>query len=379
MKIVHVTSCHSPFDTRIFFKQAVSLSKEGHEVDLIVTSNDYRSQFVDNVHINVQNKITNRIAGLFINGYRVFKKAYYTRADVFHFHDPELIPWFLLLKLFGKKVVMDVHENYPAHILGRKWIGKPLRYICSYIVLILEHIAVKVFDGVVTADDALQKRFQKIAWNTPIITANNYPIITPGLSSQKITKAKYEANILLFLGGITQARCAREFISALGKMDTIEYKVILGGNENNQEMLASLKTFKGWDHVYYVGRVPVNRIESLLLNASISINLYSNLPNHKGNRSNRLFEAMAAGLPVIVSKHTEAQSFVEKHQCGIAVDPSNPIEISKAVMTLLTDHELAMWLGINGKNLVLKKYNWTSESYKIINMYHGCQVKVGRP
>ena len=98
MKIVHVTSVHTPLDRRIFWKQAISCKNANHEVHLIVASNQQKSGLIDGVHIHVLKKIENRSTRVFINGFRVFVKTLSIKANVFHFHDPELIPWFLLLK-----------------------------------------------------------------------------------------------------------------------------------------------------------------------------------------------------------------------------------------------------------------------------------------
>ena len=99
MKVVHITSVHPPFDRRIFHKQAVSLSKANHKVHLVVASNQHQSGLVNDVHIHIVKKTENRITRIFINGFRVFAKALSIRAKVYHFHDPELIPWFLILKV----------------------------------------------------------------------------------------------------------------------------------------------------------------------------------------------------------------------------------------------------------------------------------------
>ena len=368
MKIVHITSVHPLFDRRIFYKQAVSLRKANHKVHMIVASNQHQSGVVDGVHIHVVRKTKNRITRVFINGFRVFAKALSINANVFHFHDPELILWFLILKVFGKKVVMDVHENYPAQFQGKKWILPPFRQILSYIILSLEKIAAKSFDGIIAVDAALAERFCNYSSN-PVITANNFPRINQAISSYNITLEKYKANRILFIGGLNNARCAKEFIMALENVNNIEYEVLIGGNENNQDMLSLLSDRKGWKHAKFIGSVPIEEIDALMLSSSISINLYSNIPNHKGNRSNRLFEAMAAGLPVIVSNFGEVKDFVCELQCGFAVDPANPIEISKAITTLLLNPEYAMELGLNGRKAILKKYRWASEFNKIENLY----------
>jgi len=369
MKIVHITSAHPPFDRRIFYKQVASLKKLNYEVHLIAASNQHQSGLVDGVHFHIVKKTENRLTRIIANGFRVFAQALYIKANVFHFHDPELIPWFFILKALGRKVVMDVHENYPAQFKGKKWIFQPFRQILSFSILNLEQIASKVFDGIVVVDNPLAERFRKYSNSNPIVVANNYPILNKTITSYNLTLEKYTASRILFIGGINIARCAEEFIRALENINTIEYEALIGGNENNQEMLSSLSSQKGWKYAKFIGSVPMDEIDLLMLSSSISINLYSNIPNHRGNRSNRLFEAMAAGLPVIVSNFGEVRDFVDELQCGLAVDPINPVEISEAIKTLLLNPEYAMELGLNGRKAVFKNYRWSSEFNKIDNLY----------
>jgi glycosyltransferase involved in cell wall biosynthesis len=370
MKIVHVTSVHTPLDRRIFWKQAISCKNANHEVHLIVASNQQKSGLIDGVHIHVLKKIENRSTRVFINGFRVFVKTLSIKANVFHFHDPELIPWFLLLKFSGRHVVMDVHEDYPAQIKGKKWLQPFFRQILSYFIFLLENIATKIFDGIVVADSLLADSFKVKSTKTPIIVANNYPLINQNISKINITLEKYTSNRILFLGGINRARCSEEFVMALGDINNNEYEVLMGGNENNNELLSRIRILKGWSQVKFLGTIPPGEVDSIMIKSSISINIFSNLPNQTGIRSNRLFEAMAAGLPVIVSDFPNIKEFIEKYQCGIAVDPNNHREISKAINALLQDPEYAMELGLNGRKAVLKKFRWEMEFKKISNLYN---------
>ena len=369
MKIVHVTSVHPPFDRRIFFKQAVSLSKSGYEVHLIAASNKHQSGLFKDVNIHIVKKNENRISRVFINGYRVLSKSYSIDGAVFHFHDPELIPWFLILKLLGRKVVMDVHENYPAQILGKKWMYITLRKALSHTVQLLEYIAAKLFDGIVTVDSSLTSRFRKYSTTIPIATAHNFPVIDKNILADRISIDKYKANVILSLGGANQARCAEEFIKSLEYIKNNNYRVFFGGNDNNNEMLDLLSTLKPWNNVDFIGSVPIEEISSLLIKSSLSINLLANLPNHQGNRSNRLFEAMAAGLPVIVSDFGDVADFVNELQCGISVDHTSSVKISEGIIKLLSNPEYAMKLGLNGRDAVLQQFTWDREFNKIVGLY----------
>lgn len=369
MKIVHLTSVHHPFDRRIFYKQAVSLADAGFEVHLIAPSAEALPVIVDGVYIHAVIKARSKLGRVFGTGFLVTRKAFKILADIYHFHDPELIPWCILLKLVGRRVVMDVHEDYPAQVYGMDWIPRPFRKPVSFIVRGLERLGAAAFNGIVTTDDILGKRFEPLKRKGRVVSAQNYPIINPEVRAQRSHISKYAARRILFLGGLVRARCAQEFIAALEMLDGLKFEAYVGGNHNEEDILSVFKRSEAWNKIKYLGRVPASQVDPLMMDSSISINLFSNHPNNYSIRSNRLFEALAAGLPVIVSDFPATKSFVEKHACGIAVDPEDPRAISAAIRRLLSDPGLCIQLGLNGREAVFKDYVWEIQAKKIRDLY----------
>ena len=78
---------------------------------------------------------------------------------------------------------------------------------------------------------------------------------------------------------------------------------------------------------------------------------------------------MATGLPVIGSNFPMWRDLLEKNNCGICVDPTNPKELSEAINYLKAHPEEAKTMGENGKRLVRETYNWKAEEIKLFDFY----------
>lgn len=84
----------------------------------------------------------------------------------------------------------------------------------------------------------------------------------------------------------------------------------------------------------------------------------------------KLFEYMAAGCAVIASDFPLWRGIVEEAQCGICVDPTDEKAIAEAITQLTNDREQTIKMGQNGRKAVLEKYNWESESDKLVTLYN---------
>ena len=97
--------------------------------------------------------------------------------------------------------------------------------------------------------------------------------------------------------------------------------------------------------------------------------MLQNHPNYIHALPIKLFEYMAAGIPVVISDFPLWKQIVEDAHCGITVNPYQEEEVVKAVNCLLLDRELAKKLGDQGKRAVREKYHWEKEAENLIEAY----------
>ncbi len=359
-KVCHLTSVHHRYDTRIFIKECKTLSKVGFDVNLIV-ADAKGDETVDNIKIYDIGKPKNRIERILKTTKKVFKKALEVNAEIYHFHDPELIPIGMKLKKFGKKVIYDVHEDLPRQILNKHYLNKIIRLIISHIIEIYENYSITKFDYIITATPYIKRRFVKINPNT--IDINNYPILDE-LYSTKLEMKK--DNNICYIGGITRVRGIIELINAI---ENIDVTLHLAGEFESEELKKEVENLNEWKKVKYYGFVNREKIKEILSICKLGIVTLFPVKNYLVALPVKLFEYMSASLPVIASNFPLWREIVEGNNCGICVDPRNINEISKAIEYLINNPQEAKKMGENGKTAVLEKYNWEKEEKKLFNVY----------
>ena len=291
----------------------------------------------------------------------IFEKAKEINAEIYHFHDPELIPVGLELKKLGKKVIYDVHEDVPRQILSKPYIPRFIRPAVSKLFEIYENRAAKRFDGIVAATPFIRDRFLKLNPNT--VDVNNFPKLSEFLVP---VSWKERRNEICYIGGISRIRGIVELVKSL---EYIDITLHLAGNFESEKLKNEVMTLPGWKKVKYYGFVDRNNVKEILSSVKIGVIPLHPVKNYLDSLPIKMFEYMAAGLAVIASDFPLWQEIVEKHKCGICVDPFSPRAIAIAVKKLLEEDAIAKEMGINGRKLVETKYNWETEEKKLISLY----------
>ncbi len=91
--VCHLTSVHPVEDVRIFHKECVSLAKHGFDVTLVACGEPAYKQNKNGVNVvSLDVPVKNRFERMTKRTRAVYKKALEVDADIYHFHDPELLP-----------------------------------------------------------------------------------------------------------------------------------------------------------------------------------------------------------------------------------------------------------------------------------------------
>lgn len=363
VKVCILTTVHQPFDTRIFHKQAKTLVKAGYDVTLIAQHS--KDEVVDGVKIVTLPRPRNRLTRMFSLAWRAFRLACQHKADIYHFHDPELIPVGLLLKLQGKRVIYDVHEDVPKHILSKEWIPKPLRRLVAGGARLAEGLASWALDGIVSATPPIASRFP----SSKTVIVQNFPILNELVVQDPTPYWERPANVV-YVGDITLIRGIREMVQAMSLLpDDLDAQLILAGTFSPPSLETEVSALSGWERVKFLGWQDRKSVAQLLGKSRVGLVLFHPEPNHLEAQPNKLFEYMSAGLPVIASDFPLWREIVAGERCGLLVDPLNPKAIAEAIQWILDHPEEAEEMGRRGQKAVPERYNWNTEAAKLISLY----------
>lgn len=360
MKVCHFTTGHSPFDSRIFQKQCRSLARFGFETHLAVPG--IESQQVAGVYIHSDKpRRAHRWSRLTRSGWDIYKVAKKIDATIYHFHDPSLLPFGLLLVASGKKVIYDVHEDFPRQTYSKEYIPRFMRASIAGIVETFEDLVAPFMTAIVAATPSIAHRFLKK--NRQVEVIHNYPIreeFSIGPSEPRVHRR------VCYAGLIAEVRGAKDMIRSVHEAGC---QLALAGPFSDEKLFSRLQKELGWQSVLHLGILNRQGIRDLYCSSCAGLVLFHPEPNHVDSMPNKIFEYMAAGLPVIASNFALWKEIIEQGQCGICVDPTDHREVVHSIRWILNHPEQAQQMGLNGKKLVEQKYNWGAEEQKLIKLY----------
>jgi len=361
-RIAHLTSVHGRRDTRIFIKQCRTLAAHGYDVTLVV-ADGHGEERIDGVTITDVGTLTGRLNRMFVTSRKILGRAIALNADIYHVHDPELIPAGLKLKRLGKTVVFDSHEDTPRQLLGKPYLGSISRHALSFAFASFEQYACAKFDAIVTATPFIREKFLQI--NPFVVDVNNFPLIGELDGGLSWTAKQPE---ICYVGGIGAIRGIRQLVQACALLRSATRLNLVGAfSETNVEVEVS--KHPGWARVNHLGFLDRADVSDVMGRSLAGIVTFLPLPNHLDSHPTKMFEYMSSGIPVIASDFPLWRKIIEGNQCGVCVDPRDPNAIAAAIDYFANHPDIARSMGENGRNAVMEKYNWDVQARKLTDLY----------
>jgi glycosyltransferase involved in cell wall biosynthesis len=336
-RILHLTSVHRPRDVRILHKHANAAARAGAQAEVLGLREP-----------------TGR-AARFGAGWRMVRLARRARADLYHVHDPELLPAALWLRMAsGTPVVYDVHEYLGETVRTKQWLPAPIRRPLAAIVSRLERTAGARCDAVVGVNEDLAARFalagaRRVRAVTNAPWGEDFPVPGPCLEP-----------VVLYVGGLAAVRGLEVMRTASGLLTTPGARVLLAGPGDPGELP---------DAVTYLGVVDHSEVPELLAHAAVAWIPLQVHENYARAVPTKLVEAMAAGRPVVASDFGRMGAIVRQSGCGILVPAADPAAHAAAIDRLLGDRALAAGMGAAGRRAFDGGLSFERQADRLTSLY----------
>lgn len=363
--ICHISTVHLALDTRIFYRYCQTL-KDSFEVSLIACHP--KKETIRGVEIIPYKRYKNRIFRTLFSWLLVLPKCLKQKADLYHLHDPELIPLAIILKTMGKKVVYDIHENIAQDIFDKDWIKFKSFWYALY--NLIERPVLKR-SPIILAEKSYLDRYSSLARDVTVIY--NYcdieffePLYKP--YQLRDPHKLFYSGILLLNRGILEIAEALYLANLEGKR--YEFHCVAELYTQVSEALTALPYWNEIkDQITFYGRLSLEKSYEVAKQCGIGLCIIHPMNNSIKSYPTKLFEYMAVGLPSISSNFPLYKSVLEHNNCGITVNPNNAKELSKAIINLTANSSLLETFSKNGKKAVALRYNWKTEAVKLMNTY----------
>ena len=369
-KVVHLTTVHHPFDTRIYHKECLSLHKAGYNVSLIVAlANKKNGEEVvtkDGIRLIATKKRKSRLARMILSTWKTYRLAKKENADYYHFHDPELLWVGWLLKNKNNHVIYDVHEDYYTGILQKDYLKRPIKKIVAKLYDIIEKFFIKCMD-IALAEKYYQERYPE---GKQIL---NYPILDQTLLQVKRNTEK-PSNTLIYTGNVTEVR-GSYLHAKLPKLPSKSEVYFYGKCDRSIAERMNAMAGSASDRLHFTGIdrfVEREDIDQAYLekNWLAGLAIFPPTEHYKRKELTKFFEYMTAGIPIICSNFPVWQKFIDRYRCGLTVDPNNPEEWEQAINYLKNYPDERQEMIANGRRAIKNELNWQAEEEKLLTWYY---------
>jgi hypothetical protein len=353
---------HPPDDARIAARECRTLLDAGIAT-VLVAADIGRAPYPELPTLLIR-RPSGRLTRILLSTWRTMMAGLSLRGRIYHLHDPELIPMGLVLKLLGKCVVYDVHENLPKQVLGKRWLPPWSRHTAARLAALIERVADSFFDAIVVANATSLERFR----NPRTVLVRNYADVREFARSGPARAHRDRPPMIAYVGAISRERGLLEMVDAMALVRHPDATLILAG-PMPEDLTDVVARRPGWDRVVAAGWHSRAAVQDLLARARIGVSVLHPLPNYLDNYPSKLFEYMASGLPSIVSDFPLWREVIDETDCGVVVDPLDPRAIAAAIDELLADPDRAEAAGERGRVATHERLNWTVEGEKLVQLY----------
>lgn len=359
-RVVHVSTAHRADDVRIFERECRSLATSGRYSVYLAAAGWIP---VDSgVNLIPLASVPASRAGRFSSGPRTaLRLSWALSADLWHFHDPELLPVALKLARSGAPVIWDAHEDYLAQFTddgGKSWVPGPVRGVVRYGMKAMLEAIDRQAAGIVAATSTIARRY---ANPRTVVVGNearleDFATCQPGFTSRR----------LLFTGSVGSGHLFDDVVTAVQKLPDVLLAV--AGRDPDPRVWLSAKSRLG-PRLEHLGWLDRRRLGQAMSEASLGIVTYADTEAYAFAAPTKLFEFCAAGLPVIASPNASNVRYIGEGGGGFLVKGFSADAIAQAIESALSDREVWNLASARGREWATRVGSWGPSERRLLELY----------
>lgn len=363
MKVCIITSGHDVYDSRIYYKEILSLKEIYNEIYMVAPGEE---DFITKEGIKVKCFKKRKSQ---MDRFRVMNDIYSIaksiNADLYHAHEPDSLQVAIKLKkALNCKVIYDSHEYHPEGFAEHFKYGKSL---VTKSVYLYEKRLAKQADYIITVNDLLVSKFKR--YNNNVVLLPNYPV----LDKVEMHKQYDMKPMFVYVGGLTKDRGILETLKAINLVNE-DYKYVFIGGFSEESFEKQIKDYVDSNlskkDIVFTGKIPHTEVFKYLEKALAGfVLLQPNNWRYVNAEPIKLFEYMMSKTAVIGADYPMIRNIVDKKQCGVLAKADEPESIAESIIKLGKDVEMAKKMGERGYFQVEKEYNWNIIKENLISTY----------
>jgi glycosyltransferase involved in cell wall biosynthesis len=402
LRILKVWDADYPWDIRVE-KVVKTIIQAGHEVHLVCRNEKRSPRFETDGLFNIHRLPClpaafgrlNRLLNFpyFFNPawvQTILRVARQKRPDVILVRDlPLAITGINAARTLGIPIVLDMAENYPAMLRDLWRLGSFRLFNVfvrnPFIAEWVERYALARVDHTIVVVEESASRLVRLGIDRlKISVVSNTP---PWERSENLDHLARPADlpegdpILVYLGNLDPGRGVDTLIAAMPAVLRVAPHarlVLIGTGSQLTALKSQAHALEVQEAVIFLGWVPYRLAQCYLAHSDICVIPHDSTESNNTTISNKLFDYMAAGKPIVVSDCPPSARIVQSVGCGLDFRSREPRSLAQKIGQLLNCTDRSE-IGRRGRDAVRCEYNWERDGQVLIKTLISVTMQAAKP
>jgi glycosyltransferase involved in cell wall biosynthesis len=367
------------FDSRVL-REAETLS-EYHQVHIIDVLGDHscKTEQKGNIQIErIELKSRSFPSSLFFKALKYMEfviraslRGMWKKCDAYHAHDfPTLLPALIAGKWNRAKVIYDSHELWTemGNLSGLSY--KIAKWLEGFLIRKVDRVLVANRSRAIIMVEMYQGiSLPSVIMNCPPLEENIHLRNPRRLIESTGDGETGNRKIVLYQGGLSPGRGIENLVGAAEYFRDHIILILFGQGPLKEDLIQQVYRRGFEKKVFFHDYVPYSDLLDYTASADAGVITYQNTClNNYYCAPNKLFEYVAAGLPVAACHFPELEHFVKEYGIGRLFDPDDPVSIAAAINGIFESETEYERMKQNTAR-VRENFNWAAEAKKLLNIY----------